>query len=145
MKPKKILEILNNEDLLNDVGVKLLENMNLFPNTIENIRDWTAGESDPLQAMATSSLVGPDDEHTIEEWIEPEERDTMRKLLQGMDIRTAKVQVKHPGGNASKGSRTYSMTLPATWMQELGITKEERKVILSYDGEKIIIESGNTN
>lgn len=137
---KKILQTLKNESLLNVVGEMILEKQNLFPNTIQNIEDWIKGEVNPLQAIATSSLAGADDEQAIEEWISAEEQDIMRKLLQGYDIRTAKIQVRNPGGNASKNAKSYSMTIPASWMQRMGITEEDREVILSFDGEKIIIE-----
>ena len=56
-----------------------------------------------------------------------------------MDIRTAKVQVRNPGGNASRNARSYSITLPPTWMKELGITDDDREVKLSFDGKKIEI------
>ncbi len=139
----KTLQILKSEHLLNKVGETMLEKQNLFPRTIQGIEDWSKGEANPLQAIATSSLVGADDELTIQEWVAEEEQDTMRKLLQGIDIRVAKVQVRHPGGNASKGSKTYSMTLPSSWMQEIGITEEDREVEIKFDGNKIIIEKEN--
>ena len=44
------------------------------------------------------------------------------------------------GGNASKGSLNYRVSIPTPWMQEWGISENDREVKLSFDGEKIIIE-----
>lgn len=60
--------------------------------------------------------------------------------IERYEIRSAKVQVRNPGGNASKGARTYSLTLPAVWMKEIGITDDERDVKLKYENGKITIE-----
>lgn len=57
-----------------------------------------------------------------------------------MDKRKAKVQVSNPGGNASTGSRRYTLTLPSVFMKEFGITEDDRDILISFDGNKIIIE-----
>ena len=53
------------------------------------------------------------------------------------------------GGNANENSINYKVSLPAKMVKELGITKEDRKVILTYEDDKIIIKkdilSPNTN
>jgi len=54
--------------------------------------------------------------------------------------RAAKVSVTHPGGNASKGSLRYSITIPPVMMQELGITPEDRDVTIIMEEGRIIIE-----
>jgi len=56
--------------------------------------------------------------------------------------RTAKVSVTNPGGNASKGSLRYTLTIPPIMMQELGITLEDRDLILTLEDHKITIEKG---
>ena len=56
--------------------------------------------------------------------------------------RTAKVPVTHPGGNASKGSLRYSITIPPVMMQGLGITPEDRDITITFENDKIIIEKG---
>ena len=140
MNGKQILQTLDQEDILGEVGRRLLKNWQLFPETEKEIEYWIEGLAEPAQAIATSSLVGNDDEKAISEWIEQSEQEYMRKLLDCIDIRKAKIQMRNPGGNASKGAKTYSMTLPAKWMQEIGITEENRVVTLSFDGKKIIIE-----
>ena len=56
--------------------------------------------------------------------------------------RTAKVSVTNPGGNASKGSLRYSLTIPPVMMQELRITPEDRDIVLTLEDNQIIIEKG---
>ena len=56
------------------------------------------------------------------------------------EIRTRNVMINKAGGNASENSVNYRISLPAPWMQELGIDIENREVKLTFDGEKIIIE-----
>lgn len=56
------------------------------------------------------------------------------------EIRTAKVLVYHPGGNASKGALGAKITLPIKWVRDMNITLDDREVYISYDGEKIVIE-----
>lgn len=43
------------------------------------------------------------------------------------------------GGNANENSVNYKVSLPAKMVKDLGITKENRKVILTYEDNKIII------
>jgi len=56
------------------------------------------------------------------------------------EIRTRNVMINKAGGNAGENSVNYRISLPAPWMQELGIDIENREVKLTFDGEKIIIE-----
>ena len=44
------------------------------------------------------------------------------------------------GGNANENSINYKVSLPAKMVKELGITKEDRKFILTYEDDKIIIK-----
>lgn len=51
------------------------------------------------------------------------------------------VMVNLAGGNAGKDSKTYRISIPSKWANELGITKENRAVTLTFtDDKKIIIE-----
>ena len=43
------------------------------------------------------------------------------------------------GGTAGKESVNYKISLPADMVKALGVTKENRAVIVEMDGEKIII------
>lgn len=44
------------------------------------------------------------------------------------------------GGNAGKNSKSYKLSLPADMVRELGLSEEDRAVILSCEDGKIIIE-----
>lgn len=54
--------------------------------------------------------------------------------------RKLKVHVGKAYGNAGSSSKQYRINLPNKWMQEMGITPEERAVNASFDGKKITIE-----
>lgn len=57
-----------------------------------------------------------------------------------MEERKAKVTFNKSGGTASKGGVTNRITVPTSWIKSMGITPEDRKVTLTFDGEKIIIK-----
>lgn len=44
------------------------------------------------------------------------------------------------GGTAGKNSVNYKVSLPADMVKELGVTQEDKSVLLSFDNGKIIIE-----
>lgn len=50
-----------------------------------------------------------------------------------------KISIGKKGGNASKNSVGYKITIPNLWMKEWGITPDDREVNVSFDGEKILI------
>ena len=45
-----------------------------------------------------------------------------------------------PGGNASKQSQSYKVSIPTLWAKDMGISKEQREIKLTYSDKKIIIE-----
>lgn len=57
-----------------------------------------------------------------------------------MKEKTAKVTFNRSGGTASKNGMTNRITIPTSWIREMGITQEERDVSMEFDGEKIIIK-----
>lgn len=57
-----------------------------------------------------------------------------------MEEKRARVIFNKSGGTAGSGGITNRITIPTTWIKEMGITKEQREVNISFDGEKIIIE-----
>ena len=59
------------------------------------------------------------------------EKDTIREL---------KIMFNNDG----KGTYTNRISLPKTWIAQMGITKEEREVIVKFEDNKIIIEKKNT-
>ena len=44
------------------------------------------------------------------------------------------------GGTAGKNSKNYKISLPADMVRELGVTEEDRSVILTSEDGKVIIE-----
>ena len=44
------------------------------------------------------------------------------------------------GGNANENSVNYKVSLPAKMVKDLGVTKEDRSVILTFENNKIIIK-----
>ena len=48
--------------------------------------------------------------------------------------------INKAGGNASKGGMTYRISLPADSVRAIGVTPEDRSVIVEYDDEKIVIK-----
>lgn len=56
-----------------------------------------------------------------------------------MEHRIATVNICSAGGTAGKGSKTCKITLPTTWVEMLGITKEHREMALTFDGTKITL------
>lgn len=54
-----------------------------------------------------------------------------------MDKRISKIIISSVGGTAGKGSKTYKVSIPSKWVNEINLT--EGKVDMCFDGEKIII------
>lgn len=61
-----------------------------------------------------------------------------------MEQRKSNIIVGCSGGTASKTSKTYKISLPNTWVEEMGLNEVERAVDISFDGEKIVIEKKKT-
>ncbi len=56
-----------------------------------------------------------------------------------MEKRIANIMIHAAGGTAAKGSNNYKISLPSSWIKELGITENNRQVELSFDGTTICI------
>ena len=50
------------------------------------------------------------------------------------------VMIAKAGGTAGKNSKNYKISLPADMVRELGVTEEDRSVILTCEDGKVIIE-----
>lgn len=61
-----------------------------------------------------------------------------------METRLAKVNISNAGGTSAKGSKTYKVTLPNSWVKELGIGLDNREIELSFTGNQIIISPKTT-
>lgn len=62
-----------------------------------------------------------------------------------MEQRILRVMFNKAGGNASKNSLSSRISIPKKWLNIMGVTKECREVLMSFDGNKIIIENGGSN
>lgn len=56
-----------------------------------------------------------------------------------MENRIGNIIIQSPGGTAAKGSSTYKVSLPSSWVKELGISAEDRQIELRFDGTSITI------
>lgn len=57
--------------------------------------------------------------------------------------RILKVTFNKSGGNSSRNGVTTRLTLPTSWVKELGITEQDREVAVKLENGKIIIEKNN--
>lgn len=57
-----------------------------------------------------------------------------------MEYRSAVLITNRSGGNASKSSNTYRVTLPNTWIEALNLNEQNKNLELSFDGKRIIVE-----
>ena len=66
-----------------------------------------------------------------------------RKIAQSelaQEIRKAKILMGSPGGNAGKGASYYRVGIPPVWAQAMGVSSEDRDILLTFEGNRIIIE-----
>lgn len=59
-----------------------------------------------------------------------------------MENRSGRIIFAKAGGNASKNSYNCKVSLPKKWVDAMGITNDDRDVILQFDGKKIVIKKG---
>lgn len=57
-----------------------------------------------------------------------------------METRKAKMIVTSPGGTSSKNAEGFRLNIPTVWARDMGISKEDRNVTISYENKRIIIE-----
>ena len=58
-------------------------------------------------------------------------------LVMKMEKRNSKIISGSSGGTAGKGAKTYKLSLPTKWVNELKLN--EKQLQLCFDGEKIIV------
>ena len=56
-----------------------------------------------------------------------------------MEKRIVNVIIQAPGGTAAKHSYTYKLSLPSSWVREMGISEDDRQVEMKFDGTSITI------
>jgi len=57
-----------------------------------------------------------------------------------MEQRILKVMFNKAGGNSGKNSINTRISLPKAWVDEMGITQDDREVLVSFQDGKIIIQ-----
>ena len=61
-----------------------------------------------------------------------------------MEERRNRLSIRGAGGNASKAAKRYGLDLPSLWVQAMGISPEEREVIIAFDGKEITISKADS-
>ena len=61
-----------------------------------------------------------------------------------METRNAKLIINKSGGTASEKSKTYRVTIPNSWVEQLGISEDNREIELSFDGTEITVRRKQT-
>lgn len=56
-----------------------------------------------------------------------------------LEHRKSKLIIGKPGGTAAKNSKTYKISIPSTWVNEMGLDDEHRDVELSFNEGTIYI------
>ena len=56
-----------------------------------------------------------------------------------MEIRRINMLVGVAGGTAGRNAKTYKLSLPSSWVKELGLNQQNRQVELRFDGEQIVV------
>lgn len=56
-----------------------------------------------------------------------------------METRTGNLIISTSGGTAGGSANNYKISLPSTWVQEMGLDTENRQTELSFDGTSITI------
>lgn len=57
-----------------------------------------------------------------------------------MEQREANLIIGKAGGTAGKGAKTYKISIPSSWINQLDLSEENRSIELTYDGEQIVIK-----
>lgn len=50
------------------------------------------------------------------------------------------IMINKAGGNSGANTKNYRVSIPADMVRELGVTEEDRSVILTCEDGKVIIE-----
>ena len=67
-------------------------------------------------------------------------KDFLIEEIKPIETRLLNVIFSKPGGTASKNSYSTRISIPIKFLNDMGISEEERDVIASFDGKKIIIQ-----
>ena len=56
-----------------------------------------------------------------------------------METRHGRITASKAGGTAGKGSKTYKLSLPSSWVSRMGISRDGGDVIITFDGDTVMI------
>lgn len=56
-----------------------------------------------------------------------------------IEIRKGTMQTGKAGGKSGPNTRYYRAIIPPTWAKTMGITEEDREIVLSFDGETVVV------
>ena len=56
-----------------------------------------------------------------------------------VETRLGRITASRAGGTAGNGAKTYKISLPSAWVNDLNAT-DGRRMVLSYDGKSIVIQ-----
>lgn len=62
-----------------------------------------------------------------------------------VEIRSGNIQMGKTGGNSGKNNKYYRAIVPPTWAKAMGITEDDRDIVLSFNGEAIYIRKGKAD
>ena len=51
------------------------------------------------------------------------------------ETRKVNLIVGKVGGNASDSAESYKIAIPTKWIKEMNLSKEQKDILLSFDGE----------
>lgn len=57
-----------------------------------------------------------------------------------MEFRKMNLIANKAGGSAGKGSYNYKVSLPSAWIREMGLSENERGLILKFEEDAIVIK-----
>ena len=60
------------------------------------------------------------------------------------ESRKARMLMGNPGGNAGKGASYYRVGIPPVWAQMMGVSSEDRDLLLTFDGQRVIVEKAKS-
>lgn len=59
-----------------------------------------------------------------------------------METKCKKIRFSKSTNKTGSISYSANVVLPASWVREMGLSKEDKDVVINFDGRKIIIKKG---
>ena len=61
------------------------------------------------------------------------------------ETRSMRCMINKVGGNAGSSAVNYRVSLPSVWATEMNISKENPELVMTFDGNKIVITKRGEN